>query len=101
MTPRRAQVSMLAIELHRQEWSGEQFMAWLLGFDDAEEAGRVVEEESRRAFALAEGHYQRMSQRVAVLNPRMIAQVGFIQGATFAAAALGRQPFPARATDET
>jgi hypothetical protein len=93
MTPRRAQLSMVAIELHDQEWSGEQFLAWLLGFDDPEETGRVVDEESRRAFALAEGHYQRLTQRVAVLNPQMIAQVGFIQGATFAAAALGKQPF--------
>jgi hypothetical protein len=33
--------------------------------------------------------------RVAVLNPLMIAQVGFIQGCTFAAAAYGREPFPA------
>jgi hypothetical protein len=88
---------MMAIELHDQNWSGEQFLAWLLGFDDAEDTGRVVEEESYRAFALAEQHYQRLTQRVAVLNPTMIAQVGFVQGATFAAAALGRKPWPAEA----
>jgi hypothetical protein len=86
---------MMAIELHEQNWSGEQFLAWLLGFEDAEQTGVVVTEESRRAFILAENHYQRVSRRVAVLNPEMIAQVAFIQGATFAAAALGREPFPA------
>jgi hypothetical protein len=95
MTPREAQLRMLAVELHEQEWSGEEFLAWLLGFPDAEETGRVVTEESRRAVALAEGHYQRVSHRVAVLAPVMIAQVGFIQGCTFAAAAYGREPFPA------
>jgi hypothetical protein len=86
---------MYAIELHGQDFSGEQFLAWLLGFSDAEETGRVVEEESRRASILAENHYQRVTGRVAVLNPLMIAQVGFIQGCTFAAAAYGREPFPA------
>lgn len=97
MNPRRAQVAMVALELHGQDWSGEQFLDWLLGFGDVEMTGAVAEEESRRAFALAEGHYQRLTGRVAVLNPVAIAQVGFLQGATFAAAALGRQPFPADA----
>jgi hypothetical protein len=92
MTPRQAQVRMIRIEDHGQDWNGEEFLAWLLGFADPEETGRVVTEESRRAFALAEDHYQRVSRRVAVLNPSMIAQIGFIQGATFAAAALGREP---------
>jgi hypothetical protein len=95
MTPRRAQLAMYSIELHEQDFSGEQFLAWLLGFPDAEETGRVVTEESHRAFALADSHYQRVTGRVAVLNPLMIAQVGFIQGCTFAAAAYGREPFPA------
>lgn len=93
MTPRQAQLRMLSIEMHDQDWNGEEFLAWLLDFADPEETGRVVDEESRRAFALAEDHYQRVSRRVAILNPAMIAQVGFIQGATFAAAALGRESF--------
>lgn len=95
MNPRRAQLAMLAIEMHDQQWSGEEFVAWLLGFDDPDEVGRVLTEEARRAFILAESHYQRVTRRVAVLNPEMIAQVAFIQGATFAAAALGRRPYPA------
>lgn len=99
MNARQAQLSMVRIELHEQEFNNEQFLAWLLGFEDVEETGHVVNEESRRAFALAEDHYQRVSQRVAVLNPAMIAQVGFIQGATFAAAALGRLPYPAKADE--
>lgn len=95
MTPRRAQLAMFGIELHEQDFSGEQFLAWLLGFPDAEETGRVVTEESQRAFILAENHYQRVTNRVTILNPVMIAQVGFVQGCTFAAAAYGRKPFPA------
>jgi hypothetical protein len=96
VTPRHAQLAMMRLELHEQDFNGVQFVEWLLGFDDERQTTLVLEEESRRAFILAEGHYQRVSQRVAVLNPQMISQVGFIQGATFAAAALGRQPFPAR-----
>lgn len=99
MTPRHAQLAMIAIELHEQNFSGIEFLDWLLGFDDADSTGRVVTEESRRAFILAENHYQRVSQRVAVLNPQMISEVAFIQGATFAAAALGRRPFPADVED--
>jgi hypothetical protein len=95
MTPHDAQRAMHALEQHHQDWTGEQFLAWLLGVPDPEPAGAVVMQEAERAFGLAEDHYQRVTQRVAVLNPRMIAQVGFVQGATFAAAALGRQPFPA------
>jgi hypothetical protein len=95
MKPHEAAALMRALEDHRQDWSGEQFLAWLLGFDDPDQAGLVVTAEAERAFALAEDHYQRVTRRVAVLNPRMIAQVGFVQGATFAAAALGRQPWPA------
>lgn len=99
MNARQAQLSMLAIELHEQEFSGEEFAAWLLGLEDADPdaIGRVLLEEARRAYILAENHYQRVTSRVAVLNPEMIAQVGFIQGMTFAAAALGRQPYPAHA----
>jgi hypothetical protein len=93
MTPRQAQLRMMAIEMHEQEWSGEQFLAWLLSFDDDEQTGVVIAEEARRAFILAENHYQRVTKQVAVLNPQMIATIGFIQGATFAAAALGREPF--------
>lgn len=96
MTPHDAQRLMHALEQHHQDWTGEQFMAWLLGFADPEPAGAVVMQEAERAFGLAEGHYQRVTSRVAVLEPRMIAQVGFVQGATFAAAALGRLPWPAK-----
>lgn len=98
MNPHDAQRAMHAIEQHDQPWSGEQFLAWLLGFE-ADAASPVLVDESRRAAQLAEGHYQRVTGRVAVLNPTMIAQVGFIQGATFAAAALGRLPFPAGADE--
>jgi hypothetical protein len=97
--PREAQLAMIAIELHEQQFNGVQFVEWLLGFDDDRQTTLVLEEESRRAFILAENHYQRVSQRVAVLNPQMISQVAFIQGATFAAAALGRKPFPAGAEE--
>lgn len=95
MTPHDAQLAMSKLEQHDQPFSGEQFLAWLLGFSDAEATGAAVSAESQRAFLLAEGHYQRVTQRVAVLQPVMIAQVGFVQGATFAAAALGRLPWPA------
>lgn len=97
MTPHDAQRRMRELEEHGQDWNGEQFMTWLLGFVEPEAAGAVVMQEAERAFALAEDHYTRVTQRVAVLNPRMIAHVGFVQGATFAAAALGRLPFPADA----
>lgn len=94
MTPRYAQIRMLAIEQHEQDWNGEQFLAWLLGFDDPEETGRVANEEARRALGLAEGHYQQVTRTVAILRPDLIATVAFVQGATFAAAALGREPMP-------
>jgi hypothetical protein len=94
MNARQAQLRMVQIELHEQDWSGEQFLAWLLGLDDPDEVGRVVDEEVRRSLTLTDEHYaQFLSDRVAVLNPRVPASVGFIQGATFAAAALGREPF--------
>lgn len=95
MTPREAQLRMLQLELHEQDFTGEQFVSWLLGWPDMAQVGAVLEEESRRTWALAEGHYQRVSQRVAVLRPVMIAQVGLVQGMTLAAAALGRKPWPA------
>lgn len=94
MTPAEVQRRMYELELHGQEWDGEQFLAWLLGFAADEEFAEALDVESRRATILAENHYQRVTQRVAVLNPKLIAQVGFIQGATFAAAALGRLPWP-------
>lgn len=90
MAPADIQAQMRELEEHGQNWSVEQFIEWLLGIQDAAAA---VMEESDRAAELAEGHYQRVTGRVGVLNPRMIAQVGFIQGVTFAAAALGVQPF--------
>jgi hypothetical protein len=91
---------MFELEHHRQGWDSLEYLAWLLGFgDDAAGTELTVLRESERAFMLAEGHYSRVSQRVAVLNPRMIAQIGFIQGATFAAAALGRLPYPATADE--
>lgn len=91
MNARQAQLRMVAIELHDQQWNGIEFVTWLLSLDGDVES--VLDEEARRAFILAENHYQRVSRRVAVLNPQMISQVAFIQGATFAAAALGREPF--------
>jgi hypothetical protein len=95
-----AQARMFELEHHGQSWSGLEYLDWLLGLGgDAPEIELTVLRESERAFLLAEGHYQRVSQRVAVLNPRMIAEVGFIQGATFAAAALGRKPWPADVED--
>jgi hypothetical protein len=92
MTARQAQLRMVAIEMHEQDWSSEQFLAWLLDLGDHEQTGVVIAEEARRAFILAGNHYQRVTKTVAVLNPQMIATIGFIQGATFAAAALGREP---------
>lgn len=99
MTPGDAQAAMFELEHHEQRWNGLEFLDWLLGFGDVPATEEAVAAESDRAFMLAEGHYQRVSRRVAVMNPRMIAQVGFIQGATFAAAALGRQPWPAGIPD--
>jgi hypothetical protein len=91
VTSRHAQLRMFAIELHEQPWNSVEFLSWLLALDDGDDAvERVLDEETRRATILAENHYQRVTQRVAVLNPHMIASVGFIQGATFAAAALDR-----------
>lgn len=94
MNARQAQLRMVAIELHDQQWNGIEFVTWLLSLDGDVES--VLDEEARRAFILAENHYQRVSRRVAVLNPEMISQVAFVQGATFAAAALGREPFNTR-----
>lgn len=93
MTAREAQQRMFGIEGHDQEWTSEQFVAWLLRFDDVRQTGVVVAEEAHRAFMLAEGHYSRVTNRVAVLNPQMISTVAFVQGVTLAAAAYGREPF--------
>lgn len=99
MRPGEAQTRMLAIELHEQKFSGVQFIDWLLGFGDEAATEDALTFEARRAFALAGDHYQRLTKSVAVLNPRMISEVAFIQGATFAAAALGRKPWPAKVED--
>ena len=99
MRPHEAQARMFDLEHHEQEFSGEEFLAWLLGMDPDDAFEEVLIAESKRAFMLAEGFYSRISHRVAVLQPQMIAQVAFVQGATFAAAALGRQPFPAEADE--
>jgi hypothetical protein len=97
MNARQAQLRMLQIELHEQDFNGEQFLTWLLDFpDDPEDVGRVASEEAKRALSLAEGHYQQVTRTVAILRPDLIATVAFIQGATFAAAALGREPFSSR-----
>jgi hypothetical protein len=93
MTPDEITRRMLEIEQHEQDWDGLEFLAWLVEQPPGEEFEQLVGRETRRAVLLAEGYYQRMTQRVAVLNPQMIAQIGFIQGATFAAAALGKEPF--------
>lgn len=99
MTPAEAAAQMHELENHGQDWNGVEYVAWLLGFGRDEATGedltQVLGTESARAFLLAEGHYQRVSNRVAVLNPQMISQIAFVQGATFAAAALGREPFRA------
>lgn len=98
MTPHAAQARMRELEEHGQEWTGEDFMAWLLGFDDKETTGAVLIEESERAFELADEHYSRLvvgRRGLIVMQPKMMVQVGFVQGATFACAALGRLPFPA------
>jgi hypothetical protein len=93
VSPEEISQRMLEIEQHDQDWSGVEFLAWLVDQLPSEAFERLIERESQRAVLLAEGHYQRVTQRVAVLNPQMIAQIGFIQGATFAAAALGKEPF--------
>ena len=95
MHAREAQQRMQEIERHEQDWDGEQFLTWLLELEDApERVGRIVGEEVKRALTLTDDHYAKfISPRVAVLNPNVPAMIGFIQGATFAAAAFGRQPF--------
>lgn len=95
MKAREAQVRMVGLEDHGQDWNVEEFMRWIVGLDDvdADDVGRVVQEEVRRAVGLAEGYYQQITKRVAVLHPQMLAAIAFQQGMTFAAAALGREPF--------
>jgi hypothetical protein len=85
----KAAAGMADLEHHGQDWNGLEFLTWLLGLEgDVESA---VGTECRRAVLLADGHYTRVS-RVLVMNPEMIAAVAFVQGATFAAAALGVEP---------
>lgn len=96
MNARRAQLEMLAIEMHEQDFNIEQYLTWLCQLDnEPEETGRVVSEELQRAKSLADNHYARVSDRLTVMNPLAIMAIGFQQGATFAAAALGRPPFSA------
>jgi hypothetical protein len=94
MTAREAQARMAALENHDQPWSVEEYLRWVAGLDDADpdDVGNTVREEVRRAIDLAEGHYQRVTNTVAILRPDLLATVAFQQGMTFAAAALGRQP---------
>lgn len=95
MKVNEAQTRMNNLEQHDQEWTAGEFIEWLLDLEGGrEQIDQALLTETHRAFILAEGHYQRVTNRAAILNPQMIAQVGFIQGATFAAAALGRNPFP-------
>lgn len=93
MNTRDAQTRMHEVEQHGHDFNVEQYVQWLLGLaDDPDDVGVVVNEEAERAIELAGGYYERVTQRVALLHPQMLAVVAFIQGATFAAAALGHEP---------
>jgi hypothetical protein len=87
----QAATSMYDFENHGQEWDVEQFVTWLLGLDG--DVAGALEVECQRALLLADGHYARVG-RALVMNPVGIAAVAFVQGATFAAAALGAKPEP-------
>lgn len=97
MRAQDAATRMVLLENHGQEFSVEQFIQWLLSLDDddPDQVGRVVLHETRRARALAVGHYQKVGDRVAVGSVDTDVVIAFMQGAAFAAAALGRKPFPA------
>lgn len=106
MNARQAQVRMVALEHHDQDWNVEQYLRWLADLEDAdaEDVGRVVDEEVDRVFGLIEQHYGHViASRGNVLvigartplDSRVVATVAFQQGMTFAAAALGREPFTA------
>lgn len=94
MRPTEAARQMFEIEHHGQAWNSYEFLAWLLDFKNDEELEQVLQTETSRAYVLADQHYQRVSGKLLVYNPRMISEIAFLQGATFAAAALGRKPYP-------
>jgi len=92
MRARQAQLAMYKIELHDQEFTVEEFLQWLLGLDDEDPITieKVLIEEMRRALSLIGTHYGQYVE----LTPHTLVAIGFQQGATFAAAALGREPYP-------
>jgi len=104
MNARQAQVQMVALELHDQDWNVEEYLRWLAQLDDedADDVGRVVQEEINRVFGLIEQHYGHhivargnviVIGRNTPVDSQVVATIAFQQGMTFAAAALGRLPF--------
>ena len=89
MNARQAQVRMYAVEQHDQEFTVEEFIHWLLKLDDtaAEDIEPVLREELIRARNLAVEHYGQFAK----VSADLMLGIGFQQGATFAAAALGRE----------
>jgi hypothetical protein len=93
MTAQEAQARMREVENHGQDWSVEQFLVWVMGLDDSQEAVDVtVGGEIERAVEIANDHYVRVGGTRSAL---LYAAVGFLQGATMAAAAMGREPLRA------
>jgi hypothetical protein len=91
VTSREAQRRMRLIEEHDQDFTTLDFMRWALKLDDDPED--VFREEIERAALLADNYYARVSEGLTILSPHGIIMVGFQQGLTLAAGALGRPTF--------
>lgn len=89
-----ARERMIELEDHHdREYSMGEFVRWLLALDDdVDTVAAGMLSETQRARILAMRHYQRFGSRVAVGDCNIDCAVSFMQGVTFAAAALGIQP---------
>lgn len=90
MRASEAQTQMKQLEQQGREFTVEEFLTWLLDLsDDCDYVGLVAQEESERAMKLAKNTYGPLTRQA---DEEVVAGVAFLQGATFAAAALGREP---------
>jgi len=84
---RDAQVRMLEIESHDQEFDVQDFLTWVAKLDDdPNDVREVITDEVRRTVEVVKTRYTPFRG-----NPMAMMAVAFMQGATFAAAALGRE----------
>lgn len=90
-----ARLRMPHLEHHpEREYTMADFLAWLLSLDDEDidDVSAAMLTEVHRARLLATRHYHRFASRVYVGDVTIDCAVAFMQGACFAAAALGVEP---------